>query len=242
MWSITVQAEAEEIMGAEGFKHTALATDVLHDHHHGRGSIWGVRHCSLRHHHLHSHPYHWHSHSAGACLLTVSVQYGSVSVRHRSLRHRHLHSHPYHWHRHSAGACLFTVSLQYGSVSVRHRSLCLHHLHSHPYHWHRHSAGACLFTVNLHAFIIIKFRAFTIGIFWACVNLRNSPLINKGPAKCGCPIVICLSVCAFCSTYCATFTKLAPSVHLDMIYWCHTVVCVLDLYFTLEWLWLGRNG
>ena len=27
-----------------------------------------------------------------------------------------------------------------------------------------------------------------------------------------------------------------------MIYRCHMVVCVLDLHFTLEWPWLGRNG
>ena len=40
----------------------------------------------------------------------------------------------------------------------------------------------------------------------------------------------------------ATFTKLAPTVHLDMIYWCHIVVCVLDLHLTLEWPWSGRNG
>ena len=32
----------------------------------------------------------------------------------------------------------------------------------------------------------------------------------------------------------ATFTKLAPTVHLDMIYWYHVLVCVLDLHFTLE--------
>ena len=41
----------------------------------------------------------------------------------------------------------------------------------------------------------------------------------------------------------ATFTKLAPTVHLDMIYWCHMVVCVLGLLFMLEWpCYLGRNG
>ena len=33
----------------------------------------------------------------------------------------------------------------------------------------------------------------------------------------------------------ATFTTLAPTVHFDMIYWCHMVLCVLDLYFTLPW-------
>ena len=38
------------------------------------------------------------------------------------------------------------------------------------------------------------------------------------------------------------FTKLTPTVHLDMIYQCHMVVCVLDLHFTLEWPWLGRSG
>ena len=27
-----------------------------------------------------------------------------------------------------------------------------------------------------------------------------------------------------------------------MIYWYHVMVCVLDLHFTLEWPWLGRNG
>ena len=40
----------------------------------------------------------------------------------------------------------------------------------------------------------------------------------------------------------ATFTKLAPAVHLDMKYRCHMVVCVFDLHFTLEWPLLGRNG
>ena len=39
----------------------------------------------------------------------------------------------------------------------------------------------------------------------------------------------------------ATFTRLTPSVHLDMIYWCHVVVCVLDLHFTLEWLTMVRK-
>ena len=38
----------------------------------------------------------------------------------------------------------------------------------------------------------------------------------------------------------ATFTKLAPTIHLDMIYWYQVVVCVLDLHFTLEWPWLGK--
>ena len=41
------------------------------------------------------------------------------------------------------------------------------------------------------------------------------------------------------------FTKLIPTVNLDMIYWSHEVVCVLDLvdlHFTLKWPWLGRNG
>ena len=32
----------------------------------------------------------------------------------------------------------------------------------------------------------------------------------------------------------ATFTKLAPTAHLDMIYWCHMVVCILDLQFLLQ--------
>ena len=27
-----------------------------------------------------------------------------------------------------------------------------------------------------------------------------------------------------------------------MIYWCHMVVCILELHFTLEWTWLGRKG
>ena len=35
---------------------------------------------------------------------------------------------------------------------------------------------------------------------------------------------------------------LAPTVQLDMIYWYHVVVCVIDLHFTLEWPWLGGNG
>ena len=42
-----------------------------------------------------------------------------------------------------------------------------------------------------------------------------------------------------------TFTKLTPTVHLqilDMIYRCHVVICVPDLYFTPEWALLGRNG
>ena len=33
----------------------------------------------------------------------------------------------------------------------------------------------------------------------------------------------------------ATFTKLIPTVHLDMIYLCHVMVCVLNLHFTFEW-------
>ena len=33
----------------------------------------------------------------------------------------------------------------------------------------------------------------------------------------------------------ATFTELISTVHLDMTYWCHVVVCVLDLHFTLHW-------
>ena len=41
---------------------------------------------------------------------------------------------------------------------------------------------------------------------------------------------------------CDTFTKHTPTIHLDMIYWCHAVVCVLDLHFKLQWPWLGRNG
>ena len=40
----------------------------------------------------------------------------------------------------------------------------------------------------------------------------------------------------------ATFTKLTQTVHLDMVYWCNMVVCVLDLLFTFELPWLGRNG
>ena len=40
----------------------------------------------------------------------------------------------------------------------------------------------------------------------------------------------------------ATFIKLAPTVHLDMIYWWHMVICVLDLHFMPEWPWLGRSG
>ena len=37
------------------------------------------------------------------------------------------------------------------------------------------------------------------------------------------------------------FTKLRPTIHLDMIYWCHVVVCGLDLHFMLEWPWLEWN-
>ena len=33
----------------------------------------------------------------------------------------------------------------------------------------------------------------------------------------------------------AMFTKHTPAVHLDMMYRCHMMVCVLDLYFTLQW-------
>ena len=40
---------------------------------------------------------------------------------------------------------------------------------------------------------------------------------------------------------CAKFIKLTPTLHLDMIYWCHKVFCVLDLYFMLEIPWLTRN-
>ena len=50
----------------------------------------------------------------------------------------------------------------------------------------------------------------------------------------------------------ATFTKLNwhqlflkttnQPIHLNMIYWCHVVICVFDLHFTLEWPWIGRNG
>ena len=36
--------------------------------------------------------------------------------------------------------------------------------------------------------------------------------------------------------------KLTPTIHLDMIYWCIMVLCVLDLHFMLGWQWLGRNG
>ena len=32
----------------------------------------------------------------------------------------------------------------------------------------------------------------------------------------------------------ATFSKLTPTVHLDMAYWCHVVLCVFDLLFTLK--------
>ena len=38
----------------------------------------------------------------------------------------------------------------------------------------------------------------------------------------------------------------SPNLHqlfiLTWFYWCNVVVCVLDLHFTLEWPWLGRNG
>ena len=40
----------------------------------------------------------------------------------------------------------------------------------------------------------------------------------------------------------ATFTKLTPTVRLDMIFWCYVVVGVLVLHFTLEWPWLEWNG
>ena len=80
--------------------------------------------------------------------------------------------------------------------------------------------------------------------------------INYCPAKCGVPYSdrsVCLSVCAslwlerngsvhFTVPRCDIFTKLAPTVHLDMIYCYHVVVCVLDVHFTLEWPWLGRIG
>ena len=38
-----------------------------------------------------------------------------------------------------------------------------------------------------------------------------------------------------------SFTKTTPHFHLYMIHQCHVVVCVLGLYFTFEWPWLGRN-
>ena len=38
----------------------------------------------------------------------------------------------------------------------------------------------------------------------------------------------------------ATFTKLTLTVYFYMIYQCHVVVIILDLYFTLEWPGLGR--
>ena len=34
----------------------------------------------------------------------------------------------------------------------------------------------------------------------------------------------------------------ALTVYLDIIFWCHMVVSVLDLHFMLEWPLLGRNG
>ena len=37
------------------------------------------------------------------------------------------------------------------------------------------------------------------------------------------------------------YTEFTPTVHLDMIYWRHVVICVLDLYFTLEWALLGMK-
>ena len=40
----------------------------------------------------------------------------------------------------------------------------------------------------------------------------------------------------------ATFAKLTPTVHLDIIHWYHMLVCVRYPHFTLEWQWLGRNG
>ena len=40
---------------------------------------------------------------------------------------------------------------------------------------------------------------------------------------------------------CTTLTKPTPHVHLYMIHQCHVVVCVLCLYFTFEWPWLGRH-
>ena len=33
----------------------------------------------------------------------------------------------------------------------------------------------------------------------------------------------------------ATFTKLISYFYLDMIYWCHVVVCVIEIHFTLQW-------
>ena len=40
----------------------------------------------------------------------------------------------------------------------------------------------------------------------------------------------------------ATFTKLAPTVHLDMIYWYHVVVCVLDQGVKLASKFRGHLG
>ena len=70
------------------------------------------------------------------------------------------------------------------------------------------------------------------------------------------PVCPCVFVCVFACVRpvkkkwlshfpvhgCDTFTILAPTVHFDMIYWYHVVVCVLGLLFTLEWPRLGRNG
>ena len=48
-------------------------------------------------------------------------------------------------------------------------------------------------------------------------------------------------VVKFTVSRCGIFNKLSLTVHLDIIYLCHLVICVLDLHFTLKWLWLGRN-
>ena len=55
----------------------------------------------------------------------------------------------------------------------------------------------------------------------------------------GLSICVCVHLCVrtvrngwvhFTVPRCDTFTKLTPTVHFDIIYWCHMMVCVLDLY------------
>ena len=101
---------------------------------------------------------------------------------------------------------------------------------------------------------IIKSNLLTV---LRCTRFVPLGFFYKGPTKCGCPIEICLSVrlCVFASVRlkrngyvhftvprCDTFTKLTQTVHLETIYWYHMMFCVLDLHFTLQWPWLGRNG
>ena len=87
-------------------------------------------------------------------------------------------------------------------------------------------------------------RTLTPPDTWSCPTLGLASVQMLRPISWNCVVSRLLSfehpsVLLFCFAVPigATFTKLAPTVHLDMIYWYHAVVCVLDLHFTLEWPW-----